>query len=193
MKRMIAAVLAVLCLSGCSGKTEKADMVGVSVVTKQEEPVTEAPTMEEVPVEVEEIVVEEPESELTEEAPDGAIDTYAMSEDKLEGLVGDTIGYSFQTPRFEGFAAAEQVTAFYADLAAHLEGYTKETVNENCLNKSLMASVFGELTDVQIVNDGLGLQVDYAFRVEYSDGTEDCKTRTDTFDIQTGEVTSVTG
>jgi len=192
MKRLFAAVLAILCLAGCSSKPEQTEMIGVTVVTGEENPVVETPVVEEVPVEVEETVTEEPEAELTEDAPADAIDTYAMSEDKLEGLVGDTIGYSFMTPSFDGFPAAEKVTNFYADLAAHLEGYTKETVNETCLNNSLMASVYGELTDVQIVNNGLGLKVDYEFRVEFSDGTEERRTRTDTFDIQTGEVTSVT-
>ncbi len=192
MKRLIAAVLVVLCLAGCSSKPEKTDMVGVSVVTKQEEPVTQTPVVEEAPAEPEEVVVEEPQEELTQEAAPDAIDTYALSEDKLEGLVGDTIGYSFDTPVFAGFDAADQVTAFYADLAAHLENYTKETVNEACLEAGLMASVYGEITDTNLVNNGLALEIQYEFRVEYSDGTEKINSRVDTFDIQTGEVESVT-
>ena len=189
MKKLFAAVLAVLCLAGCSAKPDEVEVVGVTTV-RPEPVVEEVPTVEEMPVE--EIAVEAPAEELTEEAPESAIDTYAMSEDKLEGLVGDTIGYSFAAPVFAGFDAADAVTEFYQKLAAHLESYTKETVNEQCLNNSLMASVFGEITGSNLVNDGQALEIHYEFRVEYSDGTEKVNSRVDTFDIVTGEVESVT-
>ena len=100
MKKLFAAVLAVLCLAGCSQKPDDFEVVG-AITVKPDAVVEEVPEVEEVPVE--EVVVEEPAEELTEEAPENAIDTYAMSEDKLEGLVGDTIGYSFDTPVFAGF------------------------------------------------------------------------------------------
>ena len=189
MKKLLAAIAAILILAGCSQKPDDFAVSDV-IVPEPQDVVEELPQVTETPVE--EIVVEDAEPELTEEAPAEAIDTYALSEDKLEGLVGDTIGYSFDTPVFDGFAAADQVTTFYADLAAHLEGYTKETINEQCLNNSLMASVFGEITHTNLVNNGLALEVHYEFRVEYSDGTKKINTRVDTFDIQTGEVESVT-
>ena len=189
MKKLFAAVLAVLCLAGCSQKPDDFEVVG-AITVKPDAVVEEVPEVEEVPVE--EVVVEEPAEELTEEAPENAIDTYAMSEDKLEGLVGDTIGYSFDTPVFAGFDAADTVTEFYQKLATHLEGYTKETVNEQCLEAGLMASVFGEITGNNLVNDGQALEIHYEFRVEYSNGTVDVNSRVDTFDVVTGEVESVT-
>ena len=190
MKKLLAAVLAVLCLAGCSQKPDDFEVVDV-ITVKPDAVVEEVPEVEEVPVE-EVVVEEEPAEELTEDAPEGAIDTYAVSEDKLEGLVGDTIGYSFDTPVFAGFDAADPVTEFYQKLATHLEGYTKETVNEQCLDAGLMASVFGEIKDILLVRDGLGLEIHYEFRVEYSNGTVDVNSRVDTFDVVTGEVESVT-
>ena len=190
MKKLLAALLAVFCLTACSAKQEEVP-AAQAPVEEPEAVVEKIPEVEEVPVE-EVVVEEEPAEELTEDAPEGAIDTYAVSEDKLEGLVGDTIGYSFDTPVFAGFEAADPVTEFYQKLGAHLEGYTKETVNEQCLDAGLMASVFGEIKDILLVRDGLGLEIHYEFRVEYSDGTETVNTRVDTFDIQTGEVESIT-
>ena len=52
------------------------------------------------------------------------------------------------------------------------------------LFRSLVASVYGEVTSVQ--TDGEKLQVDYVFRVETEDNVDE-NTRTDVFDLATGE------
>ena len=83
MKQLIAAVLAVLCLAGCSAKEEKAEMIGVTVVTQGEaveKPVEDAP-VEQPPVQEFEIQIE------TEE--DGSV---AVPVEAVEGLVGDAVG-----------------------------------------------------------------------------------------------------
>ena len=85
---------------------------------------------------------------------------------------------------FSGFDGAETVNGFYLNLAEHLERYTKETVYKDIMEKQLVASVYGEVTSVQ--TDGEKLQVDYAFRVETEDNVDE-NTRTDVFDLATGE------
>ena len=187
MKKSLAAVLAVLCLAGCSAKEKPAEVPGETVMNPVE--TVETPVVEEIPVE--EIIVEAPQEELVEEVPADSMDTVDYSADKLEGLVGDTIGYSIAVPKFEGFEAAQTVTEFYEKIGANLVEYTKNTVNEECLELGLMASVFGEITQTALVEDGL--EIHYEFRVEFSNGDVKTNGRTDTFHLQTGEVESVTG
>lgn len=197
MKKLLAALLAVLCLAGCSAKPEPTEMIGVTVVTTDETPIAEEnPTVEEVPMEEEtveeapkeEVAVEDPAPELTEEAPEGAIDTYAMAEIMVEGLVDDAIGYAIVQPEFAGFPGETAVNDFYAKLVTQLETYTKETVHAECLERHCMANVFGKVLSTNLTSDCLGLEVAYEFKVEYSDGTEPkVSVRTDVFDVQTGE------
>lgn len=192
MKKLLAVLAALLCLAGCSAKPEQTDMVGVSIVTKQETPVAEEnPTVEEIPVEEvepeEEIVEEEPQSELTEEAAEGAIDTFAYAEILVEGLVDDAIGYSIIQPEFAGFPAADTVNAFYEKLILQLETYTKETVHTECLDRHCMANAFGSVLSANLTSDCLGIAVEYEFKVEYSDGETKTSVRTDTFHVHTGE------
>jgi len=193
MKKMLAALLAVLCLAGCSAKPEPAEIIGVTVVTTDETPVAEEnPAVEEVPMEeeapAEEVAVEEPAPELTEDAPEGAIDTYAMAEIMVEGLVDDAIGYAIVQPEFAGFPGETAVNDFYAKLVTQLETYTKETVHAECLERHCMANVFGTVLSTGLTSDCLGLEVVYEFKVEYSDDTDPkVSVRTDVFDVQTGE------
>ena len=187
MKKYIAALLAVLCLAGCSAKEEKSDMVGVTVVTQQQEDVSPAPTLpEELPVE--EIIVEEqPAEEIpVEETP---VKGEPMEYESLmvDGLVEDAIDYGFEIPVFADLEGAEKINEFYEALVDQLTEYTKQTVYEAVQEQGTMANVFGEVTFAERQGDLLA--VGYAFHVQLA-GEEELKTsdRTDYFNMQTGEL-----
>ena len=185
MKKLIAAVLAILCLAACSAKTEPAPEAGVSVVTKTES----APPQAEKPVENFEIEVEESKP-AAPVAPDLTPGAY-MSIETVEGLVGDAVGYALQKPVFSGCAAAETMNAFYDKLVAGLEDYANGKVNENCLTNNCIASVYGEVTQTGHED---GLQIDYTCRVEYSNAEEPViNHRTEIWNTETGEVISEVG
>ena len=183
MKQLIAAVLAVLCLAGCSAKEEKAEMIGVTVVTQGEaveKPVEDAP-VEQPPVQEFEIQIE------TEE--DGSV---AVPVEAVEGLVGDAVGYSFQLPVFTEYAASETMNEFYTDLINGLVDYANGAVNDTCLKENCIASVYGQVLQATLEGDRLDLQ--YECRVEFSNEDADTvNVRTDSWNIKTGEVTSEMG
>lgn len=187
MKRILAALLAVLCLAGCSAKEEKTDLVGVTVVTQQEEPAPKVP--EELPVEevpVEEVPVEVPQEETPVKGEPIEYDSLMV-----DGLVEDAIGFGFEIPVFADMDGAEKINAFYDALVDQLTQYTKQTVYEAVQEQGTMANVFGEVTFAEQQGDLLA--VGYAFSVQLA-GEEELKTseRTDYFDIATGEVVSKT-
>ena len=189
MKKLIAAVLAVLCLAGCSAKEEKAEMIGVTVVTKSENPVVEtekAPSVQEFEIEVE---TENPQEALPEDLEPGEGGSVAVPVEDVEGLVGDTVGYSFQKTAFTEFAASETMNDFYTELVNGLVEYANGAVNETCLKENCIASVYGKVLRATLTGDTLDVQ--YECRVEYS-SREDAvvNVRTDSFNVQTGEVTS---
>ena len=185
MKKLIAAVLAILCLAACSAKTEPAPEADVSVVTKTES----APPQAEKPVENFEIEVEESKP-AAPVAPDLTPGAY-MSIETVEGLVGDAVGYSFQKPVFTDYAAAETMNAFYEELVNSLEVYANGTVNDKCLKENCVASVYGEVTQTGHED---GLQIDYTCRVEYSNAEEPViNHRTEIWNTETGEVISEVG
>ena len=177
MKKLFAALLAVLCLAGCGAKEEPqpAEVQPTPAVEEPTpaEPAPEAPEVVEIPMEV-----------LPEEIPSQTLTMPDYETVQLEGLVEDAIGYVIAYPVFSGFDGAETVNEFYLSLAEHLERYTKETVYKDVMEKQLVASVYGEVTSVQ--TDGEKLQVDYVFRVETEDNVDE-NTRTDVFDLATGE------
>ena len=188
MKKLIAAVLAVLCLAGCSAKEEQTEMIGVSVVTKNE--TAEAPAEETAPsVQEFELEVEEA---LPEDLEPGEGGSVAVPVELWEGLVGDAVGYSFEYPVFEDYAAVETMNAFYLKLVEGLEAHATDAVNTACLERNCIASVYGKVTYAMLTGDEL--EVGYECRVEYSDTEEPVvNTRTDVWNIQTGEVTSEVG
>ena len=181
MKKLLAALLAVLCLAGCSAKDKPVEPAEPPAEVQVEET-----PVEQKPVEEEPTAEEPPQEELTEAAPEGAIDTYAYAEILVDGLVDDTIGYSMVKPEFAGFDAAETVNAFYTKLLTQLETYTKETVHSDCLDRHCMANAFGTVLSHELVNS-VELKVVYEYRVEFSDnGEEKVSVRTDVFNVQTG-------
>ena len=185
MKKCIAALLAVLCLAGCSAKEEKTDMVGVTVVTQQEE-VSPAPKLpEELPEK--EIVVEEVPVEVPQEETPVNGEPMEYESLMVDGLVEDAIGFGFEIPVFADMDGAEQINAFYEELVDQLTAYTRQTVYEAVQEQATMANVFGEVTFAERQGDLLA--VGYAFHVQLA-GEEELKTsqRTDYFDMTTGEV-----
>ena len=183
MKKRIAALLAVLCLAGCSAD-EKTEMIGVTVVTEKETveaPVEEAPPVQEFEIEIEE--------ELPEDLEPGEGGSVAVPVEAVEGLVGDAVGYSFQKTAFTEFAASETMNQFYAELVDGLVNYANGAVNEKCLKENCIASVYGTVLRATLTGDTLDVQ--YECRVEYSN-SEDAvvNLRTDSFNVQSGEVTS---
>ena len=187
MKKYIAALLAVLCLAGCSAKEEKADMVGVTVVTQQQEDVSPAPKLpEELPVE-EVIVEEQPVEEIPVEETPMKGEPMEYESLMVDGLVEDAIGYGFEIPVFADLEGAEKINEFYEALVDQLTEYTKQTVYEAVQEQGTMANVFGEVTFAERQGDLLA--VGYAFHVQLA-GEEELKSsdRTDYFNMQTGEL-----
>jgi len=195
MKKLIAAVLAVLCLAGCSAKEEKAEMIGVTVVTKNETPeVVEETPVEQPPVQEFELEIETeaPEEALPEDVEPGEGGSVAVPVEAVEGLVGDAVGYSFQLPAFTEYAASGTMNEFYTELVNGLVEYANGTVNETCLKENCIASVYGTVHQATLTGDTLSVM--YECRVEYSNSENAVvNVRTDSFNIQTGEVTSEVG
>ena len=188
MKKLIAAILAVLCLAGCSAKEEKTDVVGVTVMPQQE--TVEAP-VESIEPPVQEFEIEITEGQ-TEEPAVGEGSSVAVPVELVEGLVGDAVGYSFQQPVFTEYAASEAMNAFYADLIEGLVAYGQGGVNDECLKNNCVASVFGKVLHATLTGDLLA--VEYECRADYSgDHADAVNVRVDTWNVQTGEVTSDVG
>ena len=198
MKRVLVVLAFCLLLSGCGGQ-EKAQIIlpeaspAESTQQISGEVSAEEPAIEEVPMEiVTESTEEAPGEEPTEEAPEEHTVSYELSVQPREGLVEDAIGYALEIPTVSGIPAADAVNRFYLDLTDHLEKYTKETVYAQVLEKGTMANVFGTIKAHGMEPSG-ELCVEYELRVEYADGSEPAvNTRTDYFQIQTGEVRSET-
>ena len=197
MKKLLAAIFAIFCLAGCSAKPNDSSTTEILEQPAVEEPAKQEPAqqVEEVPMQAPpaETAVEEPAAELTEDAPEETNDTYTMAVELVEGLVDDAIGFSLSCPNFKGFPAAEPVNEFYEELVAHLETHTRETIHSQCLERHCMANVYGTVLSTALTSDFLEIQVEYEYRVEYSDSDEPViNTRTDYFNIQTGEVRTET-
>ena len=188
MKRIFAALLALLCLAGCTAKEPEVPVIeeeSVVIEQKTEETTekTERPEAEEVPIKEKTEPAQETEAEK-DELPE--IPEYKIT--PVEGLIEDTIGYVLNCPVFADFPAAESVNQYYTELAAYLEKFTRETIYENAIQKQVTANVYGTVDSVEL--SGEELKIVYAYRVEYSDKQTDENTRTDYFNIQTGETWS---
>ena len=139
--------------------------------------------MQEFEIDVECAYPAEPESE--ESAP------VEVPVELREGLVGDAVGYTLQIPVFADYAAAETMNAFYLELVDGMESYVRKYVNEACLQRNCIASVYGEVTGAVLT--GSLLEVDYECRVEFSDTEEPTvNSRSDVWNVDTGEVKSET-
>lgn len=168
MKRLFLMIFALLLLTACG---------------KQELPVVEEEILP-VPTPTQTEAVQPP--DLPEEpAPEQTGEPVAYTTMKQEGLVEDTVGYTFDIPTFD-LPGAEAIGTHYENLADHLTDYTKEAVYGEATRRGCIASVYGEV--VSATGEGGVLTVEYVFRCDYSDTQEHEETfRTDLFDVVSGE------
>ncbi len=170
MKKKVAAILAVfLLLTACSAQ-------------KKPEPQTE-PEQEQVTEQAPEQEVDEVPMEIN---PEQTGDEMLPELKTEEGLIEDTVGYVFQYPVFSEFDGAEAINGVYKQLTDGLVAYAKETIYSTASKKNCIASAYSTVEHAS-ENDGV-LEVEFKFWVEYSDGTTDENTRTDRFDMTTGEL-----
>ena len=92
----------------------------------------------------------------------------SCADQTVEGLVEDTVGYTFALAVFSGTDGSEAMTQFYTDLLPEMETYAKETVYLEAMDRHTVVSVFGSYT-VDGVQDG-ALLVSYEVRAEYGEG-----------------------
>jgi len=181
MKRLFTIIFALLLLTAC-GKPEE-----VPAVTEEEPEVivTEEVTATEPTVVIEpEIVVPEIAEETVQADGSGQPVTYTAT--MVEGLVEDTIGYSFEIPIFD-YPCAETIRRHYDQLAVSMEAFTKEVVYANAMERTCIASVYGYVTSATVVDDVLS--VTYVFECDYSDTEEATEeSRIDRFDLTTGQL-----
>ena len=174
MKRLFLIFAMLFLLTACA-KEE------LPVVTEEVLPAPVETETVETPVEENPIEVVVPEETVIEAGGEAVSYTSAT----VEGLVEDTVGYTFEVPTFDVEGAAAIYT-YYHELAAHLEGYTKETVYTEAASRACIASVYGYVTDA--VLEGDALTVTYVFECDYSDTEESVENvRTDSFCAASGE------
>lgn len=179
MKKLLAFMLVVLLLTGCqkapasSEPEEPVSQPEETIQTVPEEPVEE-PSVVEIPVEI---------------IPSHTEEDIDFSVEQREGQVEDSVGYILDCPVFSGFDAAETVNQFYVDLADYLEGYIKETVYTETMKRFTVTDVYGRCQSVS-AQDG-ELTVEYTLSIVFHDTDEEIvKSRTDYFNMSTGEVRS---
>ena len=191
MKKWIAAVLAVLCLAGCSAREESVQEAPAPAPAVTGEKPVEQPAAEEKPVQELEIEIENKEA-LPEDPEPGEGGAVAVPVTLVEGLVGDAVGYSFQQPAFEAYTASDAMNLFYEELVQELVNYANGPVNSKCLQDNCVASVYGKV--LQTMLTGETLEITYECRVEFSN-SEDAtvNVRTDVWNVETGEVESGRG
>ena len=183
MKRIaIFAALAVLLLSAC--QKAPADPVAPPVTDTQTTQTDTAPDpgddqeIEEIPTQV---VPSTDSASPLEPVPAGITATDNTVEEGIE----DSVGYSYVLPVFSGFDGAQAVTDFYNALLTEMDAYARETVYETAQARHCVASVFGSYS-LDGVRDNQ-LRVTYTVTADYAEGEDVTSTRTDAFDMTTGE------
>ena len=117
MKKIIAALAALLLLTACGA----------------EKTPVEQPVVPETPV------VEEP---VTPEVVPEETDELQYTTQRLEGLVEDTAAYIYDYPRFDH----AEIDGFYTELMTSLEEYAKGTVYTAAIERHTIADVTGTFT-----------------------------------------------
>ena len=183
MKRIaIFAALAALLLSAC--QKAPADPVAPPVTDTQTTQTDTAPEpgdeeeIEEIPTQV--VPATDSASPL-EPVPAGITATDNTVEEGIE----DSVGYSYVLPVFSGFDGAQAVTDFYNALLPEMDAYARETVYETAQARHCVASVLGSYS-LDGVRDNQ-LRVTYTVTADYAEGEDVTSTRTDAFDLTTGE------
>ena len=183
MKRIaIFAALAALLLSAC--QKAPADPVALPVTDTQTTQTDTAPEsgdeeeIEEIPTQV---VPSTTDASPLEPVPAEITATDNTVEEGIE----DSVGYSYVMPVFSGFDGAQAVTDFYNALLPEMDAYARETVYETSQARHCVASVLGSYS-LDGVRDNQ-LRVTYTVTADYAEGEDATSTRTDAFDMTTGE------
>ena len=172
MKRFFAIVLTILTIL----------MILMLAACSAEKP---APKQEEPPVEATQEQAQEEPAEDPEEQKD-APDLVPFTTEIVDGLVEDTVGYTFEIPVFD-LPGYETMRQYYHEQVQVMEGFTKDVVYENAMERGCIVSVYGEVITAVMLDDVLF--VTYAFQCDYSDAEEpEVETRIDRFDPVTGEL-----
>lgn len=188
MKKWIAALLAILTLTGCQAAAPAPQEVPeeghtqASVPAVEQEPAEEEKTVE-IPVEI-----VEPEKNYTEMNLDVDYETRTV-----EGLVEDTVGYIYTYPVFSGIDGAEAINTYYAQLMEYLENYARETVYAQAAERHTIADVSGTF-EIVAADEGLQLGVQYTVSVSFGDEEAPSSfDRTDVFHPDTGLILGTNG
>ena len=189
MKRIaiFAALAALLLLTACQ-KTPAADPVAPPVTDTQTTQTDTAPEpgdeeeIEEIPTQV----VPSTDSASPSASPLEPVPAEISATDNtVEEGIEDSVGYSYVLPVFSGFDGAQAVTDFYAALLTEMDAYARETVYETAQARHCVASVLGSYS-LDGVRDNQ-LRVTYTVTADYAEGEDATSTRTDAFDMTTGE------
>ena len=174
MKRLFAMIFAILLLAGCAADPAEP----VEQTTAETEAVTEEATEQT----TQELTEEEVTAPAETDAPPAAPHTIEI----VEGLVEDTVGYSFEIPVFE-YAGNETIRRHYDELVSSMIGFTTEVVYSNAMERGCIVSVYGTVKEATVIDDVL--TVSYLYICDYSDSDEPTEeSRVDRFDITTGEI-----
>lgn len=114
MKKIMAALAALMLLTACG-----AEKTPVEQPVQPQNPAVEEPVTPEV-------IPEEPDEPL-------------YTTERLEGLVEDTVAYIYDYPRFD----QPEINQFYTDLMTSLEEYAKSTVYTTAIERHTIADVSG--------------------------------------------------
>lgn len=189
MKRIaiFAALAALLLLTACQ-KTPAADPVAPPVTDTQTTQTDTAPEpgddqeVEEIPTQV----VPSTDSASPSVSPLEPVPAEITATDNtVEEGIEDSVGYSYVLPVFSGFDGAQAVTDFYNALLPEMDAYARETVYETAQARHCVASVLGSYS-LDGVRDNQ-LRVTYTVTADYAEGEDATSTRTDAFDMTTGE------
>ena len=175
MKKLLAIMLMMLTLAGCSFVVKPKNKPYDPKDGMQPEP---EPVVQEAEEEIEP-EIEEPKAEITEEE---------MPYESLmvDGVVEDTIGYGFEIPQFD-CPGSEKIGEFFDRFVMNMEDYTKDVVYENAMSRSCIASVDGTVDSAAVAGDLL--RVTYSYACRYSDSEEpEVETTVMCFDMTTGDL-----
>ena len=124
-------------------------------------------------------------SNLSETAFTGNVDTLIV-----DGLVEDAVSFCYYIPVFSDCNGAEKINEYYSELSDTLSDYSYSTVYTQCSERHTVADVTSNFSCSSVGEDQI-LKVVYTVEVKYADNDQpDSFSRTDLFDLETGELQS---
>ena len=191
MKKLLIALLAMVLLTACGRQEEPAAPVAPPIPEQTvQAPVKEAPAVdpEDVPIKIP-VQVEgsqEPQEPSPWEIPEKEF-PLEWEITHVTGLIEDAVAYDLEQIIVSEIDGKDAVNVFYEKLVAQLEAHTKETIYPAIMEQHGMANVYGAMKAISWNEEWV--EVEYEYRVEYLNGSDpDSFTRTDRFDVHTGEV-----